>query len=405
MERERRMATKTCPRCAERVKAAAQVCRYCGHEFGVSLAKDEATGDSGPDQPVHPLRRPGVIAALVAVLLAAVIGFGYLAAPDVGKVPASANSTAPLITSTDETAEPTHPAIAIGQEFEWSAEKYPDEVIRQAGPMTIRIGRRTEEDSIAPVVTVSDGTATATMTGEAVSDSYVHRIGVFQNTPGGPPAILLQSFSGGAHCCNHLQMVEAAGDGLRTIDLGSFDGDQMALPADISGEGVADFVTVDQGFLYAFTAYAMSYAPPRILNVIGGRVVDISTRPAFARLFRKEIADAGKACRTDEDGAVRNGACAAYVAAAARAGGLQRAWDDMLAHYDPSQEWEYPTGCAIEADNCPDAQTIKYDGYPDALLAFLKTGGYIPQAWMPASASAVPDEQDQVAESAPTEIQ
>jgi uncharacterized protein UPF0547 len=26
--------TKTCPRCAEEVKAAAQVCRFCGHSFG-----------------------------------------------------------------------------------------------------------------------------------------------------------------------------------------------------------------------------------------------------------------------------------------------------------------------------------------------------------------------------------
>jgi len=28
-----RIATQTCPRCAEEVKVAAKVCRYCGHEF------------------------------------------------------------------------------------------------------------------------------------------------------------------------------------------------------------------------------------------------------------------------------------------------------------------------------------------------------------------------------------
>lgn len=34
--------TKACPRCAETVKMAAAVCRYCGHEFG----QQEPTGNS-----------------------------------------------------------------------------------------------------------------------------------------------------------------------------------------------------------------------------------------------------------------------------------------------------------------------------------------------------------------------
>lgn len=39
-------ALKTCPRCAETVKRAAQVCRFCGHEF-------DGKEPTGPDRRVY----------------------------------------------------------------------------------------------------------------------------------------------------------------------------------------------------------------------------------------------------------------------------------------------------------------------------------------------------------------
>lgn len=71
---------KTCPECAEEVRGAARICRFCGHRF-----PDAESGEIRRRVPVHRRRRAlGAIAALViAALLAGVsVGSGQSADED-----------------------------------------------------------------------------------------------------------------------------------------------------------------------------------------------------------------------------------------------------------------------------------------------------------------------------------
>jgi hypothetical protein len=177
------------------------------------------------------------------------------------------------------------------------------------------------------------------------------------------------------------------------LDVGSWDGDYIEPPKDISGDGVVDFVMFDNSFLYAFASYADSFAPPTIFNIVNGEMKDVSRNPAFRALFLKEMKQAGDRCRPGSDGAP-NGACASYVAAAARVGKLTEAWPRMIAAYDATSDWDLPTGCRVREDEggCPDGAEIVYKSYPEALLAFLKREGYIAQSWLPPEAFQRPSE-------------
>ena len=217
------------------------------------------------------------------------------------------------------------------------------------------------------------------MVGNAVGGTFGHKLGVGILDRRGTRFVHFQSFSGGAHCCNNIQVALVRPGGIRVVDFGNWDGDYGEMPRDVDGDGVVDFVHVDNAFLYAFSSYADSWAPPVILNIIGDEAVDVSTRPSFRPLFQDSVNRTRGSCAPRPD-LSPNGACAAYVASAARIGQFNAAWARMLRSYDRNADWELPTGCRRpvgRGGQCPPGSEVRYTNYPDALRAFLVRQGYL----------------------------
>jgi len=155
-----------------------------------------------------------------------------------------------------------------------------------------------------------------------------------------------------------------------------------------------DFVLSDDRFNYVFASHAGSWTPPLILNIVRGRVVDVSKESRYRSLYETDFSRTKAACETgefNEDGKTYhteiNGACAAYVADAARLGRAQEAWSFMLAHYDQSNGGGgdlnlsfLPTKCFVPLVRyeCPAGKEHTFATYPEALRWFLGENGYLP---------------------------
>ena len=263
----------------------------------------------------------------------------------------------------------------------WSRERQPRPIRYRVGEVTLEVSAVEDDGLWTPRIALRWGGATAVMNGAAAQPAFEHKFGVGTLDRGGTRFVYLQSFTGGAHCCNDLQVAVIRPGEIRIVQLGTFDGGPSdEFPRDLDGDGNVDFVEQDDSFLYTFSSYAGSMAPPKILNIVGGLVTDVSTRPGFRRLFREAMNRARANCVQRE--VERNGACAGYVASASRIGQFDAAWRAMLRNYDRNSGWELPTGCRVPLNRdggCPTASVITYTNYPDALRAFLVQQGYIPR--------------------------
>ena len=126
----------------------------------------------------------------------------------------------------------------------------------------------------------------------------------------GEPEILVDVFSGGAHCCLTARLLTFNGTGYTSLDIGY--GDVGYVLKDADGDGRPELVGYDPRFSAVFTAFAGSGFPPSVLQVDRGATVDVTRR--FPKLIRADAAARLKDLRKAKRGDDVRGILAAYVA-------------------------------------------------------------------------------------------
>jgi hypothetical protein len=138
------------------------------------------------------------------------------------------------------------------------------------------------------------------------------------------PCLVVESFSGGAHCCTRLDVLQL---GEEFKHLGTIDAhDGGAEFQDVDGDGIPEVLLGDWGYAYVFTSYASSPVPEKILRYQDGQYVaaptllftEPPTEEEYAAVIQ-EIADAHT--ETNAEYAVHS---------PAEWGGPVQLWDEML---------------------------------------------------------------------------
>ena len=157
----------------------------------------------------------------------------------------------------------------------------------------------------------------------------------------GEPEVLLDLYSGGAHCCSSTRLYHLVAGSL-PYDVSTHDwGNAGYRLEDLDGDGRLEFVTADDAFSYAFTSYAASRRPPKFLRYEGGELVDVTKKyPGRIEADAEEIWKAfAEAAPSDSNGDAIRGLAAAYVADLCLLDRCADGWNRLRAAYDkPDRE-------------------------------------------------------------------
>lgn len=188
--------------------------------------------------------------------------------------------------------------------------------------------------------------------------------------------VVVQTFTGGAHCCLAYTTYTWQADAFKPIYFSYLDGGGGEFK-DLNDDGLTEFVTLDNAFFYSFSSYAGSYPPSAILTYENGEYRD--TTPQFTNYLEDTAAGMRFTVEDPEfaDRGDKNGVLAGYVAQNIRVGRYREAWLFMLSHYDRTDDW----GLNTYTDDGETTQA--YPDFPTALYAFLQELGYLDASGRP----------------------
>jgi subtilisin-like proprotein convertase family protein len=181
----------------------------------------------------------------------------------------------------------------------------------------------------------------------------------------GEPEVLVDLYTGGAHCCFYTVILRYDGGTYRgTV---AFWGDPGYGLRDLDRNGRPELVTADDRFAYSFTFYAASFLPVRVESYDHGTLTDVtSSFPALVRADAASLWSEYLKIRRNRDDDVR-GVLAAWVADEYRLGRADDAWRRIEAAYRRGEL----TAPRVDGTTWPAGRK-----YISALRAFLAGNGY-----------------------------
>ncbi len=198
---------------------------------------------------------------------------------------------------------------------------------------------------------------------------YTGEVSLIDLDNNGTDEVIVQVFSGGAHCCtNHIIYTWKNNQFMKT-ETGELDGNGGYFE-DIDQDKNYEFVTYDNSFLYQFSSYAGSFPPTLIFQFKQGNFIEVTRN--YPTVLRRTLQKMSEAVRQSqaENGEI-NGILAGYVAQKILLGEYEEGWQFMLANYDKSSDW------GLDIYDRQGNRIGKHPNFPAALKMFLRNLGYV----------------------------